>query len=275
MTESTAHRGDDAADGAALDPRLTGEPGQWWPNPPTEHVEDGVAWWEADPRIPSPEEAATFRPAEDLFLAAMDGLIEATVGRPLRPRIAMSPAGLLRGQIDLVKIELPAYAFAGLVVDRFIIRAHAVRVQPGLPPVFIAEPVDLTVVVGQDNIDRWIADVRLPFRLRLTEEGILTTTGIRGLRMSEVVTEPEVVGGFVKLQPRRVSLLGVPAPMARFLRGYLPLPPLPRAAKLEEVHSRDGELELAFRIERFEQPLTPDVRNRLARLLRLPLPGLR
>lgn len=274
MTDSPASTDGDSP-GGDDEPRLVGEPGQWWPTPPTERVEDGMSWWEADPRIPSPEEAASFRPAEDLFLTALDSVIEATVGRPLRPRVSMSPAGLLRGRIDQVKIELPAYAISGLVVDRFIIRAHDVRVQPGLPPVFVAEPVELTVVVGQDNIDRWIADVRLPFRLRLTEEGILTTTGIRGLRMTEVLTVPDVVGGFVKLQPRRVSLLGVPAPMTRFLRGYLPLPPLPRSAKLDDVVNRDGEMELAFRIDRFEQPLTPEVQTRLARLLRLPLPGLR
>jgi hypothetical protein len=41
------------------------------------------------------------------------------------------------------------------------------------------------------------------------------------------------------------------------------------------VEPSDGELTLSFRIDRFEQPLTPDVTERLRQLLNLPLPGLR
>ncbi len=227
------------------------------------------------PRIPTPEEAATYRPAHDLFVALLDVVSEATLGRPLRPQLKVSPAGLLRGEVDLVKLELPAYAVAGLVVDRFVVRAEHVRVQPGLPPVLVAGPVGFKAVVSQDNVDRWTKDLRLPLRLRLTEEGVVTTTGFGGIRMGEVVTMPTVVGGVVQLQPTKASLLGVPTTMVRFLRGYLPLPPLPRSARLDGVEATDGELALSFLIDRFEQPLTPDVSERVKSLLNLPLPGLR
>lgn len=227
------------------------------------------------PRIPTPEEAATYRPAHDLFVALLDVVSEAALGRPLRPQLKVSPAGLLRGEVDLVKLELPAYAVAGLVVDRFVVRAEHVRVQPGLPPVLVAGPVGFKAVVSQGNVDRWTKDLRLPLRLRLTEEGVVTTAGFGGMRMGEVVTMPTVVGGFVQLQPTKASLLGVPTTLVRFLRGYLPLPPLPRSARLEEVEASDGELALSFRIDRFEQPLTPDVSDRIRSLLNLPLPGLR
>lgn len=227
------------------------------------------------PRIPTPEEAATFRPATDLFLALLDVASEAALGRPLRPQLKISPSRLLRGEIDLVKLELPAYAVAGLVIDRFVIRAEHVRVQPGLPPVLVAGPVGFKAVVSQGNVDRWTRDLRLPFRLRLTDEGVVTTAGLGGVRMGEVVTVPRVVGGFVQLQPTKASLLGVPTTLVRFLRGYLPLPPLPRSARLDDVEGSDGELALSFVIDRFEQPLTPDVSDRIRQLLNLPLPGLR
>jgi hypothetical protein len=227
------------------------------------------------PRIPTPEEAATYRPAHDLFVALLDVVSEAALGRPLRPQLKITPAGLLRGEIDLVKLELPAYAVAGLVVDRFVLRAEHVRVQPGLPPVLVAGPVGFTAVVSQENVDRWTRNLRLPFRLKLTEKGVVTTTGLGGIRMGEVVTMPTVVGGFVQLQPTKASLLGMPTTLVRFLRGYLPLPPLPRSARLDGVAASDGELALSFRIERFEQPLTPEVSDRVRQLLNLPLPGLR
>ena len=227
------------------------------------------------PRIPTPEEAAAYHPAQDLFIAFLDTVSEATLGRPLRPRLKVTPTGLLRGEIDVLKVELPAYALAGLVVDRFVLRAEHVRVAPGLPPTLHAGPVGIRAVVSQANVDRWTKDLRLPFRLRLTEEGVVTTTGIGGIRMTEIVTVPEVAGGFLRLRPQRASLLGVPTSLVRFLRGYLPLPPLPREAVLESVDPSDGELTLTFRIDHFEQALTPDVSKRLGQLLDLPLPGLR
>lgn len=250
------------------------------PPPPEPPDEDGAGASAAPeperPRLPTtPEELATYRPAHDLFVAFLDIVSEAALGRPLRPELKVTPAGLLRGEVDLVQLELPAYAVAGLVVDRFVIRAERVRVQPGLPPVLVASPVGLQVVVTQANVDRWTKDLRLPIRLRLTEEGVVTTTGLGGIRVSELVTMPEIVGGLLRLRPLRASLLGVPAPLVRFLRGYLPLPPLPRHATLDAVAPGDGELRLRFRIERFEQPLTPEVTDRLRRLLQLPLPGLR
>lgn len=245
------------------------------PGPESEPLEPDPPSVDDRPRLPTPEEAATYRPAQDLFLALIDIASEAALGRPLRPDVRMSPVGLLRGEIDLVKVELPAYAVAGLVIDRFVVRAERVRVQPGLPPVLVAGPVGLEAVVSQANVDRWTRDLRLPLRLRLTEEGVVTSAGLGGIRMTEVVTEPTVVGGFVQLRPTRASLLGVPTTLVRFLRGYLPLPPLPRSARLDRVEPADGELTMAFRIDRFEQPLTPDVASGLRRLLNLPLPGLR
>lgn len=227
------------------------------------------------PRIPTPEEAATLRPAQDLFVVALDAVSEATLGKPLRPRLKVTPAGLLRGEVDVVKVELPAYAVAGLVVDRFVVRAERVRVVPGLPPTLEAGPVGIRAIVFQANIDRWTKDLHLPFRLRLTDEGVVTTTGFGGITMTEIVTVPEVSGGFLRLRPQRASLLGVPTSLVRFLRGYLPLPPLPRDAFLESVDPAEGELTLTFRIDHFTQALTPHVSRRLGQLLQLPLPGLR
>ena len=240
---------------------------------PTADTPDGPE--PSAPRIPTPEEAAGYRPAHDLFVAFLDTVSEATLGRPLRPRLRLSPAGLLRGEVDLLKIELPAYAVAGLVIDRFVVRAEHLRVAPGLPPRLLAGPVQLQAVVSQENVDRWTKHLRLPFRLRLTEEGVLTTAGFGGSRFSEILTIPDISNGLLRLRPQRASLLGVPAPLVRFLRGYLPLPPLPRDAFLESVVPGDGELTLVFRIDEFEQAITPDVRKRLRQLLDLPLPGLR
>lgn len=225
------------------------------------------------PRLPTPDEVADLHPTTDLFVAFLDIVSEYALGKPLRPRFRVSPSGLLRGEVDMVKLELPAFSMAGLILDRLVIRAEKVRVAPGLPPKLVAATVSLRAVVTQDNVDRWTKDLGLPVRLRLTPDGVVTATGLRGIRFTEVVTMPDIAGGFLRLQPTRVSLLGVPTTLSRFFRGYLPLPPLPRSAVLESVDPGDGELTMTFVINDFQQSLTPDVTRRIAALIDLPLPG--
>jgi hypothetical protein len=67
----------------------------------------------------------------------------------------------------------------------------------------------------------------------------------------------------------------VPTPLVQLLRGYLPLPPLPRGARITQVQPGDGELAVTFQIDELDEPITPDIARRLGLLTRLPLPGLR
>jgi hypothetical protein len=208
------------------------------------------------------------------FLALIDSTASRIVDHPIRPRIKVSPQGLLRGELDVVKVEVPAVLAAGLVLDRVTVRAERVRVAPGFPPRLQAGPVGLRTWVCQEHVDRWTHTARLPIRLLLTEEGVLLTTGVGGFRMSETLADLEVAGRFLRLAPKRMTIVGLPAPMARFFRGYLPLPPMPKGARITQVTPGDGELVVTFELPNLDEPLTPDIARRLRALARLPLPGL-
>jgi hypothetical protein len=193
---------------------------------------------------------------------------------PIRPRVRTSPGGLLRGELDLVQVEVPAVLAAGLVLDRLVVRGERVRVAPGFPPHLRAGPVGIRAYVSQDNVDRWTRTAHLPLRLVLTEEGVVLATGVRGIRVGEVLADLEVAGRFVRLVPKRATIAGLPTPLVRLLRGYLPLPPLPRGAHLTEVRPGDGVLAVTFQIDELDEPLTPDIARRLRTLTKLPIPGL-
>lgn len=208
-------------------------------------------------------------------LALVDDTASRLLDHPIRPRIKVSPAGLLRGELDVLKIEVPAVLAAGLVIDRMVLRAEHVRIAPGLPPRLKAGPVTLRSYVSQDNVDRWVRTSHLPVKLRLTDEGLLLTTGVRGFRMSETLADLEVTGSFLRLAPRRMTIVGLPAPLVRLFRGYLPLPPLPRGARLTQVGHGDGEVAVTFGFDHVDEPLTPDLAKRLGLATRLPIPGLR
>jgi hypothetical protein len=220
---------------------------------------------------------ARARQSEPPLAASLLALIDATSSRvldhPIRPRVKATPAGLLRGELDVVKVEVPAVLAAGLVLDRLVVRAEHVRIVPGLPPRLQARPVGLRAYVSQANVDRWTRTTRLPLRVLLTADGVVLTTGVRGIKMGEVLADLEVAGPFLRLAPKRMTIGGVPTPMVRLLRGYLPLPPLPRGARITEVRPGDGELAVTFQIDELDEPITPDIARRLSKLTRLPLPG--
>ncbi|HEX4866572.1 MAG TPA: LmeA family phospholipid-binding protein [Acidimicrobiales bacterium] len=209
------------------------------------------------------------------MLALVDDAASRLLDHPVRPRIKATPAGLLRGEVDVFKIEIPAVLAAGLVIDRLVLRAERVRVAPGLPPRLRAGPVTLRAYVSQANVDRWVRTSHLPIRLTLTDEGVLLATGLRGFTMTETLADLEVTGSFLRLASRRMTIVGLPAPLVRFLRGYLPLPPLPRGARITDVRHGTGDVAVTFGFEHVDEPLTPDLARRLGLLTRLPLPHLR
>ena len=204
------------------------------------------------------------------LLGAVDAVSSNILQHPVRPRARLSPAGLLRGEIDVVRVEVPAVMAAGLVLDRVVVRAERARIVPGLPPRLRTGEVRLDAVVSQHNVDRWTRASRLPLRLALREDGVVVSTGLAGIRVGEVVTELDVAGAFLRLRPRRATVVGLPAPLVRFLRGYLPLPPLPKGSRLRSVRHGDGELTARFELPGLDEPLSPDVSSRLRSLVQLP-----
>ncbi len=220
------------------------------------------------------DDARTDPPLLASFLTLVDDAASRMVNHPIRPRVKATPQGILRGELDVVKVEVPAVLAAGLVLDRVVVRAEHVRIVPGLPPRLQAGPVGLRAYVSQANVDRWIRTAHLPIRLTLTAEGVVLTTGLRGIRMSETLAELEVSGRFLRLAPKRMTIVGLPAPLTRFIRGYLPLPPLPKGARITDVRPGDGELAVTFELEQVDEALTPDIARRLRSLTRLPIPGL-
>ncbi len=209
------------------------------------------------------------------LLALVDDAASRLLDHPIRPRVKVSPGGLLRGEVDVVKVTVPAVLAAGLVLDRIIVRAEHVRIVPGLPPRLQAGPVTLRACVSQENVDRWVRTSHLPIRLRLTDEGVLLSTGVRGFKMTETLADLEVAGSFLRLAPKRMTVVGLPTTLVRFFKGYLPLPPLPRGARITDVRHGHEELAVTFALDHLDEALTPDIAKRLSSFARLPLPGLR
>jgi hypothetical protein len=210
--------------------------------------------------------------AAELLIGLVDGTVSQLARRPVRVRTKVTPAGALRGRIDVIVFEVGGLRTTGLVIDRLVVRAEQVRVEPGLPPRLKAGPLGFKATVAQAAVDRWTKASHLPVRLLLTPEGVVAKTSVRGIQLSEVEVELDVAGPLIQLRPRRAAMLGVETPVLGLLRGYLPLPPLPMGARLRRVEAGDGTLTTWFSVPDVDEPLTPDLALRLQRRLvpRLP-----
>jgi LmeA-like phospholipid-binding len=209
---------------------------------------------------PPDEEAPS---AADLLIGLLDGTLSTVARRPVKVRAKVSPVAAMLGSIDVVVFELGELEMAGLEVERIVVRAENVRIQPGFPPRLRTGEIGFKATVAQQAIDRWTQRTHLPVRLHLTEEGVIVKTSVRGFSISEVATELAVSGHFLTLRPKRASFVGLPAPAIGLLRGFLPLPPLPRGARLSKVEHEDGHVTAWFALDDIDQPLTPAIARRL------------
>jgi hypothetical protein len=222
--------------------------------PPEDLTSVEVADHTGDSEAPSPA---------DLLIGLLDGTLSRVARRPVKVRVKSSPVSAMLGVLDVAVFELGELEVAGLEVERIVVHAQNVRIQPGFPPRLRTGEIGFKATVGQDAVDGWTQRTHLPVRLLLTDEGVIVKTSVRGFSISEISTEIAVSGNFLTLHPRRASFVGLPAPVVGLLRGYLPLPPLPRGAGLRRVDHEDGSLTAWFALDEIDQPLTPAIARRL------------
>jgi hypothetical protein len=227
-----------------------------------------------DPPVLQLAEPPTEEPpsAADLLIGLLDGTLSRVARRPVKVRAKVSPVAAMLGAVDVIVFELGDLEMAGLEVERIVVHAENVRIQPGFPPRLRTGRIGFKATVAQEAIDRWTQRTHLPVRMLLTDEGIIVKTSVRGFSISEVSTKVAVSGHFLTLRPKRASIVGLPAPVVGMLRGYLPLPPLPRGARLSKVDHEHEKVTAWFALDDIDQPLTPAIARRLRPSL---LPRLR
>jgi hypothetical protein len=199
----------------------------------------------------------------DLLIGLLDGTLSRVARRPVKIRMRVSPVSAMLGTVDVLVLELGEVELAGLEVERLVVRAERVRVQPGFPPRLRTGDIGFKATVAQSAIDAWTQRTHLPVRLLLTDDGIIARTSLRGFSLSEIAAQVAVSGHFLTLRPQRASFVGLPAPVVGMLRGFLPLPPLPRGARLTDVDHEDGRVTAWFALDEIDQPLTPAIARRI------------
>jgi hypothetical protein len=129
-------------------------------------------------------------------------------------------------------------------------------------PRLVSGPVEARATVNQAAIDGWLAALGLPFRLKLTKDGLRSTAGIGGFRVG-ALTELTVYEGWLRLRPVEAGGRSVPDVLGAAFTGNLPLPPLPEDATVLDVEHRDGTMVARVALTEFDEALDAGVASRL------------
>jgi hypothetical protein len=165
------------------------------------------------------------------------------------------------------RLAFAGIATAWLPLDEVIWHAAHVRFVPGMPARIRVGAPRVEIAVGRAELERWIARFELPYRLELTDDGLVVHTEIAGFPVARLDARLEVERGWFVLQPTRASVLGLPNYLASLFRTYLPLPPLAGDTRLEQIEHRTDQLRLTFGLPDFEELVTPGLLVRLQRRL--------
>lgn len=194
----------------------------------------------------------------------VDQVAARVAGRAATVRWDAAPLEALRGRARLLTIGVSDLRVAGLTINQGVVRIERARIVPGLEPRLQGGPVTAKLTVGQERVDEWIGRASLPFRLELTDEGIVSSAGVGPLRMGRVLTEIAVrEDGTVRLRPMKAVGRTLPVGLGEALTGSLPLPRLPIEARLVEIEHGPGRLSVTVALDDFDEAIGLGAPDRL------------
>jgi hypothetical protein len=146
---------------------------------------------------------------------------------PWRPFHLPPPTGM--------RLRARGVVVNGLRIDKVDVRAHHLAIGPGRPISVRARTIGARVRLTEADVNWWLTSAHLPLRLRFTDEGIRARTGLAGVALGSIDVTVALEQGQLRLAPQRVAVLGIQLATAGFPSTPLPLPPLPRAARLTGI----------------------------------------
>lgn len=134
-----------------------------------------------------------------------------------------------------VRLRARGVLINGLRIDKVDVRAQDVAIGRGRPIAVRARTIVARVRLTEADVNWWLTTAHLPLRLRFTDDGIRARAGLAGVALGSMDVTVALEGGLLRLTPQRVAVLGIGLSTGGFPTTPLPLPPLPRSARLTGI----------------------------------------
>ncbi len=194
---------------------------------------------------------------------AIDQLLSTYLQQPARVSWESAFGDSVRGIFEGARLELAGVAVLALPFERMVFEADRFRFSPGLPARFDVVGPRIEVSIDQRRIDRWLARVRAPFALRLTERAIEFRMDLAGFPLSRAETELTIEQGWFSLRPKSAEFLGLQNRFASLFRATLPLPRLTRDTRLTGIRHAPGALSFQLTLDDFQETISPGLVQRM------------
>lgn len=174
-------------------------------------------------------------------------------------RFAPTAAGMMSARLDAVDVELENVRWDGGRLDELLLRVRQGRVLPGMRPVLVAGPIDVTARLRQLTLDDWLARAGVEWGVTLAANGSVEVTWPGRERLGHAVVTVHGRGDVLRLVPEEVVVRGrrVRAPVRRFARPLaFTLPPLPGGARLLRVVPHENVLEVRAVVDEVREPIS-------------------
>jgi hypothetical protein len=256
---------------------------------------DWLRWlWPLPGPLPMAAEAletwrAITSPVQDVFsgladpIAAVAGAARAgVVGRAVtfragRNTVTMTVSdvdlrptaiGMMVGQYEDLRLEAEQVTWGSIRLRRLSVRCRNVHVRPGAPSTLVAAPVEITAVLGQDELARMLGTRLRRVALTIGEDAIARATPAGHERWGHLELVPRLDGSTVALVPTGLVLRGHRWAIRRWrgirLHGWH----LPPDVYLSAVELGPAQLTVHAVLTQWREPLSTSLLSKLARRLR-------
>ncbi len=174
---------------------------------------------------------------------------------PVQIHFDLNP-GLLIGRLSKARISMSGVRISGLLLKEVTIEINKAALVPSWPLRLKVKRLEANVHLDQGSLDAWSKSAGLPVRLRLRPGRVVARTGIAGLRLSEADMDVKLEDRVLRLVPRRINVLGMEASGSRLGRIALPLPQLPRDARLESLEPEESALRARIAVDNLDEEVT-------------------
>ncbi|ABL04917.1 LmeA family phospholipid-binding protein [Mycobacterium ulcerans] len=171
---------------------------------------------------------------------------------------ALDPQGLAVGQLGEVRVAARDVSWDEQRLQSAVAVLRNVHIRPGVPPMVVAAPVELSSVLPAAIFDEVLQQVAPQLRSELSEDGTARLRWSRRPEWGGLEVDADVVGTTLRLRPRAVMTgrrrWSLPARMPAY---QVPLPPLPHGLLITHVNLGLDALQLSALLPewRMELPL--------------------
>jgi hypothetical protein len=157
----------------------------------------------------------------------------------------LDPSGLAVGQLGDIRVAAGDIEWDGNRLEQAVAVLNNVHIRPGVPPVVVAAPIELTTTVPAELFDDVLHQAAPQIRAQLHEDGSAHVRWARRPTWGSIEVDAEVVGSTLWLRPRAVKTGGRRWKLpARTRARPVPLPELPHGLLVTGVSLGSDTLEL-------------------------------